>query len=56
MTLNGKKVNLPKLLTIKFRDKFKIKNMMTREPILFHILLKQGYTWFTLASNTLETV
>ena len=26
--------------------------MMKKEPLLFHIKLKQGITWFTLASNT----
>ena len=57
MALNGNKVNLPKSITITFRDKFKIRHMMEREPLLFHIMLKQGFTWFTLASNTpLETV
>ena len=29
---------------------------MKREPLLFHIILKQGLTWFTLVSNTQETV
>ena len=28
MTFNGNKVNLPKLITIKFKDKFKIRHMM----------------------------
>ena len=48
MTLNGTRVNLPKSVTIKFEDKFKIRNVMEREPF---IILKQGFTWFTLASN-----
>ena len=56
MTFNSNKINLPKFVTIKFRDKFKIRCMMKREPLLFHIMLKQGFTWFTLASNTQETV
>ena len=51
MTLNGNKINLPKSVTIKFRDKFKIRCIVKREPMLFHIMLKQGLTWFTLASN-----
>ena len=25
--------------------------MMKREPLLFHIMLRQGFNWFTLASN-----
>ena len=41
MTSNGNKVNLPKLVTIKFRDKFKIRHMMKNEPLFFHVILKQ---------------
>ena len=29
---------------------------MNREPLLFHLMLKQGITWFTLAAGTQETV
>ena len=29
---------------------------MNREPLLFHLMLKQGITWFTLAAETQETV
>ena len=56
MTFNSNKINLPKFVTIKFGDKFKIRYMMKREPLLLHIMLKQGFTWLTLASNTQETV
>ena len=51
MTLNSNKINLPKSVTITFRDKFKIKPIVKREPLLFQIMLKQGLTWFTWASN-----
>ena len=51
MTLNGNRINLPKSVTMKFRDKFKIRHMMERKPLLFHIMLKQGFTWFTLDSG-----
>ena len=44
MTLNGNKINLPKSVTIKFRGKFKIRCIVKREPLLFHIMLKQGLT------------
>ena len=56
MTFNGNKVNLPKLVTVKLIDKFKIRHMMKKEPLLFHIMLKQGIAWFTLTSNDQETV
>ena len=51
MTLNGNKINLPKSVSVNFRDKFKIRHIVKREPLLFHIMLKQGLTWFTLTSN-----
>ena len=56
MTFNSNKINLPKFVMIKLRDKLKIKYMIKREPFLFHIMLKQGFTWFTMASNTHETI
>ena len=58
VTFNGNKINLPKSVMIKFSDKFKIRQMMMKDPLLFHIMLKQGFTWFTLASGNppIETV
>ena len=56
VTFNGNKVNLPRLVMIKLRDKFNIRHVMKKEPLPSHIMLKQGITWFTLASNTQETV
>ena len=41
VTFNGKKVNLPKLVTIKFKDKFKITHMMKKEPLFFCIILNK---------------
>ena len=51
MALNGNKINLPPSVTIRFKDIFKIRCIVNREPLLFHIMLKQGMTWFTLESN-----
>ena len=51
ITLNGNGINLPKSVTRKFRDKFKIRHTVKREPLLFHIMLKQGLTCFNFASN-----
>ena len=56
VTFISNKINLPKFVMIIFRDKFKIRCMMKRESLLCHIMLKQGFTWFTLASNTQKTV
>ena len=46
MTFNGKKIDLPKVVIIK----------LNREPLLFHLMLKQGIAWFTLATETQETM
>ena len=48
---NGKVINLPKSITINFWDKFKVRHMMESQPLLFHLMLKQGFNWFTLASK-----
>ena len=55
MTFNEKDINLLKSVTIKFRDKFKVRNMMKSWPLLFHLMLKQGFNWFTLASKDTQT-
>ena len=55
-TLNDNKINLPRVVTIKLQDKIKIRCFMKKEPLLFHLMLKQGITMFTLATGTQETV
>ena len=51
VAFNGNRIKLPKFVTIKFIDKFKIRHTMEREPLLFPIMLRQGFNRFTLASN-----
>ena len=51
MSLNGNKVYLPTSVIILLRDKFKIKSMIRREPLLLHIMLRQGMTWFSLEKS-----
>ena len=55
VTFSDNKINLPKVTT-KLQDKIKIRGLMKKEPLLFHLMLKQGITWFTLATGTQETV
>ena len=43
VTFNGKVINLPKSIMIKIWDKFKIRQMMGNQPLLFHLILKQGF-------------
>ena len=56
VTFNENKISLPRVVTIKLQDKIKVRCLMKREPLLFHLILKQGITLFTLATGTQETV
>ena len=52
VTFNSNKIDLPKVVIIKLQDKIKVRRLMNREPLLFHLMLKQRITWFTLATET----
>ena len=54
VTLNGKVISLPKSITVRLWDKFKVRHMMGSQPILFHLMLKQGFNWFTLTQEGQE--
>ena len=56
MTFNGNKIDLPKVVISKLQDKIKVRRLMNREPLLFHQMLKQEITWFTLATEAQETM
>ena len=56
VTFNENKINLPRVVTIKLQDKIKVRCLMKKEPLLFHLMLKQGIMWYTLATGTQETV
>ena len=57
MTFFGNKIDLPKVVVIiKLQDKIKVSRLMNREHLLFHLMLKQGITWFTLTTETQETM
>ena len=56
MTFNGNKIDFLKVVVIKLKDEIKMKRLMNGEPLLFHLMLKQGITWFTLATEIKETV
>ena len=51
MTFNGKAINLLKSITIKLQDKFKVRCMMESQPLLSHLMVKQGFNWFMLTSK-----
>ena len=54
VTFNDNKINLPRIVVIKLHDKIKIRRLMNRKPLFFHMMIKQGMTWFTLATETPE--
>ena len=54
VTFNGKAIGLPKLIMVGIWHKFKVRQMMRSQPILFHLMLKQGFNWFTLTQDRQE--
>ena len=54
VTFNDNKIDLPKIVVIKLQDKIKVRKLMDRKPLLFQLMLKQGITWFTLATEVQE--
>ena len=39
---------------IKIWDKFKVRQMMGSQPLLFHLMLKQGFNWCELTKENPE--
>ena len=54
VTFNGRVISLPQLITIKLWDKLKVRHVMGSQSIFFHLMLKQGFNWFTLAQEEHE--
>ena len=50
VTLSGNVINLPGSVISPFRDKFIIRQMMKSRPLLLHLMLKQGQTWYPLSN------
>ena len=46
VTFNGKVINLPKSIMVRLLDKFKVRRMMGNQPLLFHLMLKQGFNLY----------
>ena len=51
MMLNGNAINLPTSVVIPLRDKFIARKLLRSQPLFFHVMLKQGKTWFTVDHN-----
>ena len=56
VTFNDSKVELPKIIKIKIQDKIKVRRLMNREPLIFHVMIRQGITWFNLETEVPEIV
>ena len=54
VTFNGKVINLPKSIMVRLWDKFKVRQMMGSQLLLFHLMLKQGFNWFSLTQEDQE--
>ena len=50
ITLSENVINLPGSVIIPFRDKFKIRWIIKSRPLLLHLMLKQGQTWYPLSN------
>ena len=51
MKLNGNEISLPHSVVIPLRDKIRVRKLLRRQLLFFHVMLKQGKTWFTLEHN-----
>ena len=52
LSFNGNEIDLPKIITIKMQDKIRVGRIMNRESQNFHIMIKQGITWYNLETET----
>ena len=56
VTFNDNKINLPRIVVVRLHDKIKVKTLLNRESLLFHVMIKQGIMWFTLETEIPEIV
>ena len=56
VTFNDNKIELPRIVAIRIWDKIKVRRLMTREPLIFHVMIRQGITWFNLETEIPEVV
>ena len=56
MTFNDNKIKLPRKLQLEYGTRLKVMRLMNREPLLYHMMIRQGITWFTLETELPEIV
>ena len=48
ITLNDNEIDLPSSVIIPFKERYRARRLLRKQPLLFYIMLKQGKTWFSL--------
>ena len=48
ITLNDNEIDLPSLVIIPFKERYRASRLLRKHPLLFYVMLKQGKTWFSL--------
>ena len=53
---NDNKIELPRIIAIRIQDKIKVRRLMSRVPLIVHVMIRQGITWFNLETDMPEIV
>ena len=56
VSFSDNKIELPKIVKIKMWEKIKVRRLMNRELLIFHVMIRQGITWFNLETEIPEIV
>ena len=56
MTFNDYRIELHRIIAIRIWDKIKVRRLMSREPLNFHVMIRQGIIWFNLETEIPEIV
>ena len=48
ITLNDNGIDLPSLVIIPFKERYRARRLLRKHLLLFYVMLKQGKTWFSL--------
>ena len=52
ITLNDNKIDLPSLVIIPFKERYRARRLLRKHPLIFCVMLKQGKTWFSLVPES----
>ena len=47
ITLNDNEIDLPSLVIIPFKERYRVRRLLRKHLLLFYVMLKQGKTWFS---------